>query len=205
MYIQNLIANTNIPIIDTVKNGDYIIKGHRYIYGFDIITCTHSGFIGLESRDALKPLDTLLPANDLFPSDGIEGAEYELTTRFQFGKEYRQLTHKHIPNTNFYDSDTHFWLGKYLRCIRDIYGVNYMPFYNCYNAKSLTNLSAEYNYEYVYAVPIKFNTTYTVSYKSNYAVIIAPVIYSDRVLKFDNYVGTEEEMAGLQSAVRNIM
>ena len=39
----------------------------------------------------------------------------------------------HKPKMFEYSSETHYLLGMYLRALRDLKGINYLPFYNCVN------------------------------------------------------------------------
>jgi len=50
------------------------------------------------------------------------------------------MSEQAISKSSYYDSDTHYRLGRYLRYIRDVYNINLMPFYNCYNYKSVNNI-----------------------------------------------------------------
>lgn len=161
-FIQNLIANTPLPIYDTVSIGDTIIKDIYYIYDFNLIQCTKTGRIGVTTSNN---------------TDQDSLAEYREISRFDFGVSYPKITYKYFAANNYYDSETHYHLGRYLRCIRDIYGVNYMPFYNCNNQAYLYRVNDYYEGKYIYAVPIKFNTIYTISYFSNHYVNMQPILY----------------------------
>ncbi len=46
-YIQNLIASTPLPICDTVRRGDFVVKGISYIYNFNLIEVTKTGFLDI--------------------------------------------------------------------------------------------------------------------------------------------------------------
>ena len=125
----------------------------------------------------------------------IDIAEYEIVSPYTFGDSVPQITEKYFSNCNYYDSDTHYYLGQYLRCLRDIYGVDLMPFYNCFNYKAVHNLylslvqpdsDTENFYGYVekssdaykiFAVPIKFDTTYTIAVDCDAPVYLKSVFY----------------------------
>lgn len=186
-FIQNLIASTPLPIYDTVSRGDIVIAGNYYIYDFDLIECTETGYIGIENKDPLYPSDNLAPSNILYPSDGIQGAKYNIVSHFDFGRYYPKITYRYFPKNSYYDSATHFHLGRYLRCIRDIYGVNYMPFYNCNNQVYLNRLSDYYQGANLYAIPIKFNTDYTLSYQSSHYIKLKPILYGAKPIEFEGY------------------
>ncbi len=146
----------------------------------------------------LYPSDTLYPSDALFPTDGAERATYTVLSQYRFGRSYPKLTYTHKPNNVFYDSETHRHLGKYLRCLRDMYDVNYMPFYNCYTAQNLPNISSHYTWKYIYIVPVKFNTMYTMSWESNFAVVLQPTIYTTHPVTFENYLSDATQREQLQ-------
>ena len=178
-FIKNLLANTPLPICKTVRIGDTLIKDNVYIYNHNLIMCTKNGVLGAEDIDPLYPKTNLYPSQDLFPSDGISGAKYEIISRYEFGKHYNNITHTHFSQFEYYSPSDHYWLGVYLRCIRDIYGVNYLPFYNCFNTQNPANINEYYTTnKYLYVTPIEFNTVYTMSYELDNSVKIRPILYS---------------------------
>lgn len=174
-FIKNILYNTPLPIIDSVTESDYLISGICYIYGRNIIKCTKSGilyrFLTEEQDDA---------------------CEYELVGEYQFGDDVPKLTERFKSTVGYYDSETHMYLGKYLRCIRDIYNIDLLPFYNCFNYKVVpdlylsktidqsTNLnivlSSNEQYKIV-SVPIRFNKTYTIAIDCSTEVLLKSVIY----------------------------
>lgn len=107
--IKNILANTPIPIYDTVRPGDYIIKNCKYIYNITLIKCVKSGT--LEGTGEFISLDYT----------------------FYWGVDKLNHTERLKDATGFYDSQVHEWLGRYLRAYRDMVGVNLMPFYNCFS------------------------------------------------------------------------
>ena len=156
-YIKGLISNTPLPLIDTVRDGDYIIKGVKYIYKFDVILCTESGYISdLKDNHLIKEyyinktntykkfvidgVTQYLPwENEDWDNyiqseeNNIKFAKYQRVSSFRFNEDLPEITEKFYSNFQYYDSLTHRMLGKYLRCIRDLYNVNLMPFYNCFS------------------------------------------------------------------------
>lgn len=108
-FIKNLLCNTKIPIYNTVRIGDYIIKNCKYIYNISLIKCTKSG--------TLEGTGEFITLDDTFYWDADKVNE----------------THSFTSNTGYYDSETHEWLGNYLRAYRDMKGINLMPFYNCFS------------------------------------------------------------------------
>jgi len=145
-FIKGLLENTPVPTITTVVDGDFIIEGYNYIYNSSVITCTSTGFVG-------EP-----------------GTIFNILGAYDFGRYYPQFTHKFVSYADYYDTNTHEWLGEYLRAYRDIRGVNLMPLYNCYSDNTVSTVEVEKtevvkvkNSSYkVVKIPIKFDKTYTI-------------------------------------------
>ena len=53
--------------------------------------------------------------------------------RYVYGQEYVNLTTNLPINNTIYDIETHRYLGRYLRFLRDYNGVNLMSMYNCWD------------------------------------------------------------------------
>ena len=175
-FIQNLLSSTPLPTIDTISTGEYAFAGFYYIYDHWLCECVESGIIG-------------------------DSAKLNKITQYDFGKWYDGITTIFTPNNNYYDSETHYYLGKYLRCIRDIYGVDYMSFYNCYNGQTLPQYEQYSEQRYNYIVPVKMNKTYTISYSLNHSVSLQTLFYSDKpidisLLGQDVYVPRETLLNG---------
>ena len=90
---------------------------------------------------------------------------------------------------SYYDSETHYHLGQYLRCLRDIKGIDLMPFYNCFNHKYISDIRLNIDKPYidissdpniqVLAIPIKFNQLYTIALDSSDRLLMKAIIYDD--------------------------
>ena len=168
-FIKELLYKTPLPLLHTKSSGDYVVEGFFYIYDGNIIKCTKSG-----------ALDTI-----------GNTAGYEEIKEFSFGENVPKITERHISKYNYYDTDTHEKLGTYLRCLRDIYGINLMPLYNCFSYKSLAGFCCitegkdkkvirKDNQPYkLFGAPIRFNTTYTISLDCPTGALIYPVFYND--------------------------
>lgn len=119
-------------------------------------------------------------------------ATYQLVDDFRFGNYIPNLTQQFVSNVSYYDPATHRFLGEYLRCIRDIYGVDLMGMYNCFDYDMTTNFSlseekgvveTEALKSKVLLVPIKFNKTYTIAMDCDFPVLVKSVLYDDVLLK----------------------
>ena len=211
-FIKALLKNTPLPIFPTVRDGDRIVEGCYYIYVNNIIKCTVSGIIDGNAYSAIVADEDVFVSNELLVGSGSQVAQYEVIDHYAFGESYSQITHKFLSKHGYYDSDTHYYLGQYLRCIRDIYNVNLMPFYNCFNYKVVTDCylsdsnvngyvtidNSEYDtaiakrYK-VIAVPIKFNKVYTVAIDSSNDVTMKSVFYgTNGMLKARTLSGYED-------------
>ena len=208
-FIKNLLTYSEVPLLDIVHEGDYIIKDCLYIYNHFVIKCISSGFIGDDSS-RLFPSNVLYPLDVQFPNRKHPLATYKVVNHYT--KEgSSQFTEKYVSSTSWYDKDTHKYLGNYLRYLRDHWGLNLMPFYNCYGSFQLEDVYLnevgmkklypnetiyphvdqypgvhrfEKNYEIGYqtkyrvmAVPIKFNTLYTIAIECPYLVQMRSIIY----------------------------
>lgn len=119
-------------------------------------------------------------------------ASFNPVSEYIFGTEYPQMTERYVSNYNYYDSETHEKLGDYLRCLRDIKGINLMPFYNCVSGNYISGLyikdgevkSGDNKNVKVLKIPIKFNTKYTLAIDSNFTVSCMPVLLD----KFNNLI-----------------
>lgn len=159
-FIQAYLYNNPMPVFDTVSDGDIIIEGLQYATRRQIIKCTKTGtFMHTGKHDLIRTYDI----------------EYY----------YPKFSKRFVPKSAYYDSDTHKYLGNYLRMYRDIYGIDLMPYYNCFGEDwiSSCHISVEDNEIKQYGkttvkiarIPIKFNRTYTIAIDSPSAVAIAPI------------------------------
>lgn len=173
-FIKALLQSTPLPKYKTVKRGDYIRRGFVYVYGIHLIKCTESGFIGEAGQYEVLKNDT--------------DASHDGSGTFFLGDKYTGRT-DHIHSLNpYYDEDTHEALGEYLRCYRDIRGIDLMPFYNCFSYRIATDfyikqtgdvvLSYEDKYKVV-LIPVKYYQKYSVFVDSTSPVIVKPVIYNN--------------------------
>lgn len=97
---------------------------------------------------------------------------------------YTKYCNRFISNLNYYDSETHVRLGKLLRFYRDLYNLDLMQYYNCWDGSNLIGYQI-FNNELVETssdqyklikVPIKFNKKYTVAIDSPTIVKLVPCI-----------------------------
>lgn len=116
---------------------------------------------------------------------------FDIIEPYIAGEFYRGLTTNYISNSFLYDSKTHYYLGEYLRFIRDYKKIGLMPYYNCWDGrysdtlriitndndkvlKTSNNLKDGYK---TMIVPIKINTKYTIYIDSSLPVEFASIYY----------------------------
>lgn len=138
----------------------------------------------------------LTVTDDVVRYNKMPSAEVEFIDYFNFGHDYLNTTHRFISNYSYYDSETHRVLGEYLRCLRDIYDLDLMGMYNCFNYDYADNISLKMDSRgngIVYSsgektrlilVPIKFNKTYTIALDCSFPILMRSILY-DRVLLKD--------------------
>jgi hypothetical protein len=84
---------------------------------------------------------------------------------------------------NLYDSDTHEYLGEYLRFMRDYYNINLMSMYNCFNNKICNNL---YYLHKIKTINSNFNI-YAEESSSNSAYKESSRVFDSRDSKYHIY------------------
>lgn len=186
-FIQNMLFNTPLPLMDTVSVGDFVIEGCFYIFDRYVIKCTRSGEI-CNDRPPLYCSEDVYVSDKLVVGTGKRYANFIRVAPYIFGEHYDKITERFIPKHCYYDSDTHYFLGKYLRCVRDIYGIDLMPFYNCYVPSSPKDMHLSMSegvvvgtnnaYKLV-GVPIKFNKTYSICIDCSASILMSPVFLGD--------------------------
>ena len=166
------VTGTNIPSANPLGIGPLNRQKNKNEYYDDYLTVTDDIV-----RQYLRPF-----------------AEVEIIQDFQFGVFEPGLSYYHISNSNYYDTDTHFYLGEYLRCIRDIYGIDLMCLYNCFTYKYVNNVYIDNSKDSylsdeppsskkVTLVPIKFNKTYTIATSCSFKIDVKAVLYKDELMK----------------------
>lgn len=189
-FIKSLLAQTPIPLFESVVDGDHLVAGCYYVYKRFIIQCVSSGILAVEKTEVLYPSETLYPSIYLFPGTGYRGATFYVKS---YVDSYDLKTHNVFKSsTNYYDSETHYHLSRYLRYLYTTTGLNLFPFYNCYNSTYFSDVElsvgdmrsvsinrvAKSKYKVV-AVPILFGHSYTIALDCPTQVIMRACIHDN--------------------------
>ena len=149
-FIKDLIATTPLPTIDTLYKGKWIVPGCYYITDCNIVKANH-----ITDDEAFQ-----------FDPDNFS-SQLTIISPYKFDSSYPGFTSTYSSINDGYDSKTHYYLGNYLRYIRDLHDINLMPFYNCYNG------------EYVTDIFINTSTTTTIANGTEVTTIKHSIIQSD--------------------------
>lgn len=185
-FIKSLLANTYLPLVRTIREGDYITEGRLYILKCNVIKCIKSGYIGSKNILHNTPI-----------------AEWRTVGEYHFAEKNGKLCTNYVSNTGGYDNITHEKLGEYLRALRDMYELNLMPLYNCFSNRlfdahlikvkrkdwEITNIipTSARKETKIYKVPIRFNTDYTICMENVGLTTIAPAfIKNEHLLSANN-------------------
>lgn len=198
-FIKALLANTYIPLIPIWKPGRNLIKGSKYIAQGYIIEAKQS----YDSSTDFNEVTGNWNLNSIYNS-----TYFNILEPFIEDKFYRNITTNYISNTSIYDSNTHKYLGEYLRMVRDLHNLDLMPYYNCWDGsfsdklriKNIVVTANQSTAEVVNTntvndgyktliIPIKCNQDYTIYINSNSPVYIASIFYNDDIILSPNVYG----------------
>lgn len=162
-FIKALLENSPVPVYPSISLDGYAINGCIYVSKYGIIKCTKTGKL---SSNFIR----------LYP--------------YIFGQYFPLFTEKYVSKYNYYDTKTHEILGNYLRMYRDLFGIDLMPFYNCFSYRFFEDMYLtsdvqcgyilENNKNYTLAaIPIKFDNVYTLAVDSRASVKIKAVFHDN--------------------------
>lgn len=186
-FIKQLVAKTNVPFISTWKPGDFAIRGMFYLTRDAIWKCQHTGYP--KGIDDVCPLQHISTRIGTYTTDELRF--FVRVSPYVFGEEYFGVTGNYQSKILGYDATTHFYLGQYLRMMRDIFDLDMMPFYNCFaneliadvNFDETGNVYSENTSNSIYkvlSVPVRFGKTYMISIDSDLPVEMVCAIYGSK-------------------------
>lgn len=200
-FIKHLLATENVPLCNVINNGDTIFMHNLYVYQTFLIYCVKSGVFIVPRDSMLSPGPSVYSNVLVDPVSGGIAAEYKVIRHYCYNEYIPKVTSTYNSNISYYDTQTHFHLGRYLRYRSALTGVNLMPFYNCYCGQTTDDLhlvkelvtidgqihtrvyiQPEHSSSYkVFCVPIRFNKTYTVAIDCSSEVFIGYRIHNSNI------------------------
>lgn len=153
-FLKSLLSASQLPKYKIVKDGDLIFENYFYIYNDKLIKCVKTGKVNVS-------------------------AEILILEHYYFCNMDQNIEFKEFIRASYYSTELHKRLGEYLRCIRDLYGIDLMGMYNCFSYELFNDFHIEYyngknrifvgkdNSKKILAVPIKFNAVYSVYLQSD--------------------------------------
>ena len=189
-FIKSLLAQTSLPVFDCVIDGDHLVKGCYYVYKQFIIKCEVSGVLAVSPTEKLVPSNTLYPSVFLMPATGFIPAMFKV---IKYATDVDPQTHGvYRSTTTYYDPETHYHLGRYLRYLYTTTGLNLFPYYNSYNYTQFSDIQLTVDTKHsvgvaraystsntIVAVPILFGHTYTVAVDCPSQVLMRACIHDN--------------------------
>ena len=169
-FIKSLVNTTNLPLLDYWRPGKPAKKDTFYLTENYIVKCV---------RDNNVDDPQALHAQSIFDTNF-----FELVEPYVFGEVYRSFTGTFESKYEWYDAETHKYLGKYLRMLRDFKHINLMYMYNCATPLEYKNIRIntipmrdeavlqEWNHPFM---DVTLDTKFDAN--DGYKVITCPIIY----------------------------
>lgn len=158
-YVENLLATTYVPTLKVLEPNMWVARNSYYITNTQIV----------------KSLKTQFIDNYKNHSDDFEYIDY-----YEPWMNVKNMSGTYISSNREYSNELHEHFGDYLRAYNAFYGVNLMPYYNCFSGKIVNDImfktqydadtdtynhkiddedDSSYNY---FVIPVKFGKSYTI-------------------------------------------
>lgn len=151
-------------IIKVLSTGTFFAKdqGHfypGYIHGApadeDVITSNWIPKVDDQGRVFYEQNPDWINGQQIWTEDQYNNpASYQVVNHdcTNVGLDSKKYMRTYHSTSNYYDSDTHYHLGDYLRYYKATTGINLLPYYNCYTGQTLDNVVL-HEQDIIYGVP----------------------------------------------------
>ena len=206
-YLKQLLATFNLPTCKVYTRqfaeyqAEHGIEDPRIVESFDNIKYNHNGRVLKHGATRVN----YLKSNEIYNYMVVPNRdEAKLDLHNVFWKQASNIFYtpdKRIPGLtrrlnspgNLYDTDTHEYIGDYLRFIRDYYNLDLMSMYNCFNNKLCSNIYYKHKVKTIVSDSNKTRAgeqsdTYRLfdAKDSNYRIYAIPVkLFSDYTVAID--------------------
>lgn len=196
-YLKQFLASFNLPTckIYTREFAKYL-KQHgkedpRVLESFD----SFATIGGEKAAVRINYLKNNVPYNYFYKTPSLDGSATwrKSSEAFYTGeKSVHGLTRNLAKQSTTYDTETHEYLGEYLRFLRDYHNIDLLPLYNCFSNKIYNNIyfsvyngnkqkvlfnAQDPNYR-VYAIPVKLFANYTIAIDCSQGIELFCGLYS---------------------------
>lgn len=207
-FIKSILKNTYLPVLPTVRGGDYLVKDAEYTYKNSIIKCTKSGVftvdgvrsdslsfvyrldsngIKIPNKTSVACTSSAVASPSFICGDGTSSAHVEVVSEFEGNTFVPGITYAFSSSSDAYDVLTHRHLGRYLRWYRDTKNIDLLSMYNCFDGESTTLAHIENGHivsgndinHTSWIVPAQLNRRYTIYVSSDTNVSVKGVFISD--------------------------
>lgn len=191
-FIKDLLKSTYVPTLPIWNPDKYLYKDLFYIYNNNVIKAA-------KYYDPIKDKDKAI-------TEYIEIIKPYIHNRFM-----PQINSNYTSYISGYDSETHKYLGDYLRMIRDFDGIDLMQYYNCFNNTYSDKIRIESDDQNKYTIkeytnnvddgfdviliPIKFNQDYTIYMNSRSSIDIQTLLF-DGINVIKEYYNLNSKSSG---------
>jgi hypothetical protein len=133
-YMKGVLSMSNIPTCKIWKKGRQVIKGMNYIYKNAVVNAVKSG--------VPHEHDEVDRNGYMYPQSQLTDAYLNVIRDYYWGDSIHEITVKYISKESYWSRLDQWYLGMYLRTMRDLFGIDYMWTFNCWDGDTF-NASLE--------------------------------------------------------------
>ena len=173
-----------------MKTGLYSFNTDDIVSGFicELLKSTSLPLIDVVEDISKVAYPGLFIESNRVISKSANGAT-KIISPYNFGDSLKGITFNYTAKSSMYDGTTHYFLGRYLRCLRDLFGVDLMSMYNCFSNEFITDLGvsadkvskvADNSRYKTLSIPIRLDKTYTIAIDCAEPYFITSLLYGPK-------------------------